>query len=182
MQLLEARGVPVRIEFVFDPLTAGPAVNVPEQKLAQIIRVPNAKRAGAVGLGTPLASGKLKLRRRHPGGVVQTLGDRSLRFTESDEDLTIPLGAALGVLGKRSQTPFAEVPEERLQEQEVRIHLRNITDTEVEAKVVERPWGKWEIPSASDEFKTVEKDKIEFLKRIPAKGKAEIAYVLQIAY
>ena len=52
----------------------------------------------------------------------------------------------------------------------------------VEAKVVERPWGKWEIPSASDEFKTVEKDKIEFLKRIPAKGKAEIAYVLQIAY
>lgn len=182
MQLLEARGVPVEVELVFDPLTAGPAVSVPEQTLAQIIRIPNTKRAGAVGLGTPLPSGRLKLRRRHPSGVVQPLGDRSIGFTDTDEDLEIPLGASLGVMGKRSQTPFTEIPEERVQEQEVRILLRNTTDTEVQARVVERPWGKWEIPSSSDEFKKVDKDKVEFLKLIPAKGQAEIVYALRIAY
>ncbi len=182
LQLLGATRVPAGLTYTFDPLTSGPAVNVPEQKLQQAILFTNSDAEDGEGLGLPLPSGKVKISRRHASGLLQSLGERGMPFTDTEETLEIRIGPALGLFGKRVQTPFVEDVDQRVQEQQVTVSLRNERDADVIASVVEHPWGRWTIPESSPAFEKVNNETIEFQVLIPANGEAEVQYRLQIAY
>jgi len=182
LQFLTAARLPVETVYYFDPLTSGPAVNVPEQKLQQAIVIANSEHADSAGLGSPLPGGKVKLCVRRSGSLLQPLGDRHIPFIDTDEALEIPFGAASGLFGKRTQTPFVEFADQRAQEQDITIDLRNETDVDVSATVIEHPWGRWSVPQTTAEFEKINNETIEFRALIPAHGKTQIRYRLRIAY
>jgi len=182
LPLLDARELEVATAFVFDPLADGPRVDTPAQKLQRVIFIPNTAKAGAVGLGVPLPSGKAKVTRRHPSGIVESLGEQPVDFAPVGEMIQIALGAVPDLMGKRTQTPFVELADQRAQEQEVTIRLSNETTTEILATVFEHPWGRWEIPSSEPEYEQLDNETIRFLVSVPAGGETEVKYTLRIKY
>lgn len=182
LPLVEARNLPVATAFVFDPMADGPRVDSPAQKLQRVIFIANTPTDDAVGLGEPLPSGKAKVSLREPSGFVEALGEQHVGFAAAGDMIQIALGAARGLTGKRTQTPFVELAAERAQEQVVTIRLRNDTNAEVLATVFEHPWGRWEIPSSTPDFEQLDNETIRFMVSIPAGDEAEVGYTVRIKY
>jgi hypothetical protein len=182
LPLLEARSLPVTIAYVFDPLADGPRVDTPAQKLQRVIFIANSPEADALGLGGSLPSGKAKVVMRHMSGYAESLGEQRLDSVAPDEKIQVALGGGDGLTGKRTQTPFVELADERCQEQAITIRLNNNTKTDILATVFEHPWGRWEIPKTSAKYEQLDNETIRFVIPVPATGEAEIRYKLKIKY
>lgn len=182
LPLLDARNLPVAVAYVFDPLASGPRVDTPAQKLQRVIFVDNSDADNALGLGGSLPSGKAKVVLRHLSGYTEPLGEQRVDSVSAGESVQVALGAAEGLMGKRSQTPFVELADERAQEQVITIRLQNNTKSDVLATVFEHPWGRWEIPATSSEYEQIDNKTIRFVLPVPATGEAEITYRLRIKY
>jgi hypothetical protein len=182
LPLLEARSLPVTIAYVFDPLADGPRVDMPAQKLQRVIFIANSLEADALGLGGSLPSGKAKVVMRHMSGYAESLGEQRLASVAPDEKIQVALGGGEGLMGKRTQTPFVELVDERCQEQAITIRLNNNTKTDILATVFEHPWGRWEISETSAKYEQLDSETIRFVIPVPATGEAEIRYKLKIKY
>jgi len=182
LPLLDARGLAVQWAYIFDPLAEGPGLEAPDRKLQRVLLMANAPRVNALGLGVPLPSGRAKLSVRHPSGIVESRGEWLMDFTDAGHTIALSIGAAKGLTGKRTHTPFVELADLRAQEQEVTIRLTNETDAPVNALVIEHPWGRWEIPESTPPYEKLDDETIRFAVPIPANGESELRYRLRIHY
>jgi len=182
LPLLDARGLAVQWAYIFDPLAEGPGLQAPGSKLQRVLLMANVPRPNALGLGVPLPSGKAKLSVRHPSGIVEARGEWLMDFTDAGHTIALSVGAAPGLTGKRTHTPFVELADLRAQEQEVTIRLQNETDAAVNALVIEHPWGRWEIPESTPPYEKLDDETIRFAVPVPANGESELRYRLRISY
>lgn len=181
--ILDARELPVRKVYVFDAMAPDIAADsTGTRRLNTLLLVSNEPRPNALGMGAALPPGTVKLGLRDASGTFEPLGEQGIDVTEAGGRISLAMGPAPGLTGTRVHTPFVELPEERVQQQDITVRLFNATDEAVRALVVEHPWGDWSIPSSSPAFEAVDRETVRFGVRVPAQGQAEVTYRLRIAY
>ncbi len=108
------------------------------------------------GLGMPLPAGPVRIFKQDPAdGEMELVGDDLIDHTPKDEEITLRLGSAFDITGKRRQTAFWRSEDEHRLEESFEIVLRNHKDEDVQVTVKETMyrWLNWEITKCSCDYR-----------------------------
>ena len=188
IELLSAAGVPVQKLYRYDgaqiPNWWGEGISdrsygtdSGNKKVDVFLELDNSKQAG---LGQPLPAGKIRVYQKDDDGSQQFLGEDSIDHTPQDEKVKIKMGTAFDLVGEREQTQFVN-PDAHSIKETFEITLRNHKKDDVTVSVIERlyRYSNWEIQDESQTFNKVDSRTVEFPVKVPADGKAKVAYTVR---
>lgn len=130
------------------------------------------------GLGVPLPKGRVRFYRQDTGDRLEFIGEGEIDHTPRDEELKIYTGDAFDLVGERKRTNFTIDNSRRTLDEAFEITLRNRKEEAVEIKVAETLYrgATWSIVDASDEWKKVDSQAMEFLVKLEPDQEKVIKY------
>ncbi|MDP7397362.1 MAG: hypothetical protein QF541_10875 [Lentisphaeria bacterium] len=176
---VQALNVPVTMRPIFDSSSAEGGVEAVDIPL--FVRVINRDR-GAAGLGMTLPAGDFVVYQARDSGAIRISGPQGMPQLPVGYSVDLAAPGPSGVTAERTQSVFRHKPQARAQEQDITVVLENSLDEDIEVDVIERPWGEWDILEPTHPFEPYRKTAIVFTVEVPAKGAAELAYTMKIAY
>ncbi|MDD4165631.1 MAG: hypothetical protein PHN29_01215, partial [Endomicrobiaceae bacterium] len=110
---------------------------------------------------------------------IEFIGEDSIDHTAKDAKLSINIGNAFDITGKKIQTNSKT--EGKTSYQSFSINIKNSKNTSVDVNVEEmlNAWSNWEIKENSVPFVKKDKSTIEFSVNIPANTEKEIKYTVK---
>lgn len=183
VSLLNAAGVPIKKEFIFDPSKGqyhwwyySDNKETLKEKIRVELEFVNSKNNN---LGMPLPKGKVKVYKKDTDGSLQFIGEDAIDHTPKDEKLRLYIGDAFDIVGERTRKDFKT--EYRTAYETFEIVLRNHKDGDVEVKVDEKLWRytSWEIVKTSADYEKKDATTIEYLAKVPKNGEAKISYTVK---
>lgn len=182
--LMTATSIPVRKEFL---LTGAGYYFVNQydeighkQKIGVFVEFRNK----GDGLGIPLPKGIIRVYKKDSAGNAQFVGEDRIDHTTRDETVRLKLGEAFDVTAERKQTDFRSLPEEGRQfrafESAYQIVLKNAKKEPVTVVIREPVPGDWKMISASHPYARVASGMAEWRVPVPADGKTELSYRVQV--
>lgn len=177
VRLLAARPVPVEREYRFGEtqfhLGAEPAF----QSAALWLRLSNE----APSLGMPLPAGIVRVYGQSAEGRPQYLGADSIGHVAAGNPLTLRVGQAFDVTGRR--TPLSERRvDQNTVERAWKVELRNAKATPVTVTVAETFHGDWRVLEESQPHRKVSAQQAEWRVAVPAGGQSTLSYRVQSRY
>lgn len=181
--LLNAAGVPVKKEFIFDPSKGGYSwwyysdnKETLKEKIRVELEVENSRKNN---LGIPLPKGKVKVYKKDSDGSLQFIGEDAIDHTPRDEKLRLYIGDAFDIVGERTRKDFKS--EGWTAYETFEIVLRNHKDQDVEVKVDEKLWRytNWEIRNSTAKYEKKDASTIEYVVKIPKNGEQKISYTVK---
>jgi hypothetical protein len=148
------------------------------KKIAVRMEFDNAK---SNGLGMALPGGKVRVYKEDADGALEFVGEDQIDHTPRDEKVRLLLGNAFDVVGERTQTDYRRISD-RVQEESVKIEIRNHKKERIEVVVKERLWGDWTITAKSQEFVKKDAHTVEFLVPVAADGTATVTYTARTTW
>ncbi len=133
------------------------------------------------GLGIALPAGKVRVYKEDADGSLEFVGEDAVDHTPRDEKVRLLLGNAFDVVGERTRTDFQRISD-RVQEESVRIEIRNHKEERIEVVVTERLGGDWTITAKSRDYTKKDANTVEFLVPVDADGKAEVTYTVRTSW
>jgi hypothetical protein len=136
-------------------------------------------------LGIPLPAGKIRLYQQDPvDGTLEFIGEDLIQNTPRDELVSVKVGNAFDITGRRVQTDFHVDSSANQATETYSITLSNHTDAVVHVEVPQYlwRWSNWQIQSNSDSYQKLDSRTIEFSVDVPANGKKEITYTVQYSW
>lgn len=133
------------------------------------------------GLGMPLPAGKVRVMKRDSDGLLEFIGEDLIDHTPRDEDLRLYVGNAFDVVGERTVVNRRQITD-RMNEQEIKIELRNHKDENITVKVVERFGPYWEIEKTSIEFEKEDASTAIFRVPVAADSDTTLTYTVRTWY
>jgi hypothetical protein len=137
-------------------------------------------------LGIPLPAGVIRAYKKDKEGSLQFIGEDRIDHTPKDEKITIKMGDAFDVVGKRKQVDYKILSRNSFQrfdtEQQWQIKLRNHKDNPVEVEVVEPIPGDWQMVTSSDKYEKTEAHTIKFKVKLEKDEEKVIDYRVKIRY
>ena len=167
ISLLSADSVPVKKELIFDSWKG--------DKVQVVLKMENSE---AKGLGKPLPKGIVRVYQPDSEGQLQFIGEDQIDHTPKGEKITVTVGNAFDVVGKRTQTGFEQV-NNNVQRTSSEIELNNSKPEAQDVTVVEHFYGDWEIINSSDKYEKIDASTVEFRVSVPANGTKKISYTVE---
>ncbi len=136
-------------------------------------------------LGIPLPKGKIRVFKEDPAdGTLEFLGEDLIHNIPRDEAVSVQVGKAFDIVGKRVQTNFQENSAARWLKESLTITLDNHKKTAATVLVPQYlyRWYNWKIITQSDKFKKLNSREIEFTAEVPANGKKIITYTVKYSW
>lgn len=136
------------------------------------------------GLGADLPAGRIRVYQQDVDGAGLLIGENLIDHTPEGEDVQVLLGTTFDLVGERTQTRFATISRDVVQES-FEIRLRNRKDDEtVEIRVQERlyRWSDWEILDSSAPFVKIDSSTIEFRVEVEPGAEAILGYTVQYTF
>ena len=136
------------------------------------------------GLGADLPAGRIRVYQQDVDGAGLLIGENLIDHTPEGEDVQVLLGTTFDLVGERTQSRFATISRDVVQES-FEIRLRNRKDEEtVEIRVPERlyRWSDWEIIDSSAPFVKIDSSTIEFRVEIKPDAEAVLSYTVQYTF
>lgn len=136
-------------------------------------------------LGLPLPKGKIRVFKEDPAdGTLEFLGEDLIHNTPRDQSVSVQVGKAFDIVGKRVQTNFQENSAARWLKESLTITLDNHKKTAATVLVPQYlyRWSNWKIITQSDKFKKLNSREIEFTAEVPANGKKIITYTVKYSW
>nr|CAX68978.1 uncharacterized conserved protein [uncultured bacterium] len=182
ISLLNAAGVPVSKEFVFDPSVGGDSYRyysdseVLKENARVEIAFTNSKEAK---LGMPLPKGKVKVYKKDDSGSLQFVGEDAIKHTPKDEKIRLYIGDAFDVVGERKRVDFRE--EHHSITETYEISLRNHKQGDIEVIVREKLWRytNWNIEQSSVQGEKKDASTMEFKVIVPKDGEQKLVYTVK---
>ena len=162
--LLSARGIPYRREYVYE-LAANPGVQ-------EFLAFKNSKENK---VGMPLPKGALRLLAVDRDGEAEQVAQAAIDHTPKDEEVRIPRGAALDLVGERKLLHQTFTAGHRVV-QDVEVRLRNHDDEAVAVTVLERLEGDWTLVSQSHPHQKKDARTASFRLEVPGDGEVVLQY------
>ncbi len=182
MNLLSANNVKTNRRLIFDATKInrrpGQGGSTGEGKLAIMLEIKNDK---ASNMGMPLPKGKVRVYKADNNGALQFIGEDLIDHTPKDEMVRCYIGDAFDVVGTRTQTNMKQISD-RVQETSYEVNIRNRKETAVDATIVERLWGTWDVIAKSQDFKKIDASTIEFPVSIPAGKEITVSYTVRTSW
>ncbi len=187
ISLLNATGVPVKKELIFDPSKgknhwwyySDNSETLKENARVEIV-VMNSK---ADKLGMPLPKGNVKVYKKDTDGSLQFIGEDSIEHTPKDEKIRLYIGDAFDVLGERTRKDF-RTEGHHIAYETFEIVLRNHKEQDTEIKVVEKLWRytNWDIVAQSVNFEKKDASTMEYTAKVPKNGETKITYTVKYTW
>jgi hypothetical protein len=183
ISLLNAFGVPVNKEFIFDPSKGKLGwryYSDNDETIKENIRVElELTNSKSNNLGMPLPQGKVKVYKKDQEGSLQFIGEDKIDHTPKDEKIRLYIGDAFDVIGERTRTDYKK--EFRTIKETYEISLRNHKEEETVVNVVEKMWrySNWQIIAASEKWEKNDASTIEFKIKVPKDGEKKITYTVK---
>lgn len=138
-------------------------------------------------LGMPMPAGTVRVYKKDKNNMSQFLGEDNIRHVPEGERVRVRLGSSFDVMARRKRTSFKNVPVTgglkkvvRSTESGVRVTFKNAKSKAQKVIFREVIPGEWKITSSSAEYKKINKDNAEWQVEVPAKGKANLDYKVQV--
>lgn len=181
VQFVTCHQIPVKKRFVLDSgrsYTWSPDSRQKGKAEVQVLFMNDRKS----GLGIPLPAGVCRLYKVDVDESKQLIGEDSIEHTAKDERVTLTAGKAFDVVGQRVKIS-QKVLGKRSRKESWHIQVRNHKRDKISVHVVERlnragSRTEWEIVSESTHHTKKSANVVEYLVKVPAKGKAEITYTV----
>ncbi len=131
------------------------------------------------GLGLPLPAGKIRIYKADIDNSVQLIGEDNITHTPKDESVSLTVGKAFDIIGKRTKVS-QEALGKRSRKETWTILVRNHKDKKIEVHIVEHlsQWSEWEIIKESHKHKKVDSATIEYVVQVPADKDTSVTYTV----
>lgn len=135
------------------------------------------------GLGVPLPKGRVRFYRTDVN-TLEFIGEGEIDHTPRDETLKIYTGDAFDLVGERKRMDFILESSRATLTESFVITLRNRKSEAVEIKVAETLYrgATWQIVEASDDWKKVDSQAIEFLVKVKPDEERVIKYTVRYTW
>jgi hypothetical protein len=143
-----------------------------EGPVSAILEIENTQ---AGGLGRPLPAGTVRVLAPDASGAVRLAGEDAIGHTARDETARIRVGTAFDLLAARRQVDWVRV-DDRTNEVEWEIRLRNRSSRAETIRVVESVPGEWQIVRSSRPGTKVDASTLRFDVPVPAGGEVTLSY------
>ncbi|MDD5194219.1 MAG: DUF4139 domain-containing protein [Candidatus Omnitrophica bacterium] len=179
ISLLNARGVPIKKEFIFDPSAGKWSYQYysDNETIKENVRVElELKNSKENNLGMPLPKGKVKVYKKDTDGSLQFIGEDAIEHTPKDEKVRLYIGDAFDIVGERERLDFKQ--EYRSATETYEISLRNHKETDAEVIVREKlsRYTNWNIVESSLKGEKKDASTMDFKVIVPKNGEQKITY------
>ena len=132
------------------------------------------------GTGVALPGGIVRLFKKDTDGALELIGEDNLKHTSRGDLVTLEVGEAFDVKGKR-EVLDRRSKSERYNEQDIRITLANRKDEAVEIEVIQTVgYRNWRVQNASHRFTKVDASHVKFTVAVPANKEVMLTYTSRI--
>jgi hypothetical protein len=101
-------------------------------------------------LSVPLPSGKVRVNKADPDGILQFIGEDAIAHTPLNSEVQVRVGRAFDVVAQRSQTAFRRLGD-RTAEVSYAVEIKNNKKEAIEITLREKLRGDWEITQQTHE-------------------------------
>lgn len=177
VRLLANRDVPVEREYRIESDGSRRILQEETVPVSILLHLDNKEPA----LGLPLPAGIVRIFSDASQGSSQFLGEDRLGHTAKDQSLTLRVGRAFDISGKKTTTSFRRIDNKTI-ELEQKILLSNAKNSAAEVLVAERLPGDWEIIDSSDSYEKASAMLAEWRLEVPANSERELKYHVRIRH
>ena len=181
LPLVDAPGVAVTRQLIYQgdvglwqprPVPGGPDDGFREGPVLAVLEFRNAQ---AGGLGRPLPAGTVRILAPDASGVLRLAGEDAIGHVARDETVRLRVGTVFDVRAARRQVAWQRV-DDRTNEVEWEIRLRNRSDRAETVRVVESVPGDWQVVRSSRPGQRVDANTLRFDVPVPAGGEVLLSY------
>lgn len=168
IEFISAKNIPVKKVFTYN-------ADIDPVKVKVTLDLKNSKENN---LGIPLPKGRVRVS-KYDSDSIEFIGEDRIDHTAKDAKLSINIGNAFDITGKKIQTNSKT--EGKTSYQSFSINIKNSKNTSVDVNVEEtlNAWSNWEIKENSVPFVKKDNSTIEFSVNIPANTEKEIKYTVK---
>ncbi len=134
-------------------------------------------------LGVPLPAGRVRVTMADSSdGSLEFIGEDSIEHTPKNDTITLKLGHAFDVTGKRTQRHF-ELTQNGLIE-EIEISINNQKEHQQQVEIIEPMlrWSNWQITQHNEQYTKVDASIIRFVVNVAAESTEVIKYTVQYSW
>ncbi|MCF7825439.1 MAG: DUF4139 domain-containing protein [Candidatus Marinimicrobia bacterium] len=132
------------------------------------------------GTGVALPGGIVRLFKKDTDGALELIGEDNLKHTSRDDLVTLEVGEAFDVKGKR-EVLDRRSKSDRFLEEDIRITLANRKDEAVEVEVIQTVgYGNWKVQNATHPYTKVDASRVKFTASVPANEEVVLTYTTRI--
>jgi hypothetical protein len=132
------------------------------------------------GTGVALPGGIVRLFKKDTDGALELIGEDNLEHTSKDDLVTLEVGEAFDVKGKR-EVLDRRSKSDRYTEQDIRITLANRKDEAVDVEVIQVVgYRNWKVQDASHPFKKVDASRVKFTVPVAANKEVVLTYTSRV--
>ena len=115
-------------------------------------------------------------------GSLEFIGEDSIEHTPKNDTITLKLGHAFDVTGKRTQRHF-ELTQNGLIE-EIEISINNQKEHQQQVEIIEPMlrWSNWQITQHNEQYTKVDAANIRFVVDVAAESTEVIKYTVQYSW
>lgn len=133
------------------------------------------------GAGVALPGGIVRLFKKDTDGALELIGEDDLKHTSKDDLVTLEVGQAYDVKGKR-EVLDRRSKSDRYHEEDIRITLANRKDEAVEVEVIQHAgYRNWKIQNASHAHTQVDANRVQFTVSVPANKEVTLTYTSHVS-
>ena len=135
------------------------------------------------GLGVALPKGELKFYQQTDGDI-EFIGENRISHTPKDEKISVLVGNAFDVKGKRVQTSYKSDNHTKRAEETIEITLKNRKDSDVEVLVTEylNRHQNWKIVNSSVKYEKKDSQRVDFKVPVPAGKEVVLTYTAKYSW
>lgn len=153
--------------------------NQPSHKNVSVtIKFRNSKKNN---LGMPLPSGTVRVYREDTDGSLQLIGEDYINDTPKNEKVSLELGNAFDITGKREITEH-KIIAQNIYMDSYRITLKNHKKQPVTVNVIENQFGQWNVIKSSMPYEKVNATTIKFKITIKPGKSSTITYTSEYKF
>jgi len=175
ISLLTGNGVPAKKVFVFDPGWYYGSGDTMEAKAKVKMRFINSEENG---LGIPLPKGIVRVYKADSTGMLQFIGEDSIKHTPKDEELTLFMGEAFDVVCERRVMDRRKITN-RIWEYDVEVEIRNHKTDGIAVTVVDHAGGDWELMKTTHDMNKKDASTLHFIVPVKADQDVTLKYTIR---
>lgn len=180
--LMEASGVSLTKTFIikgqeyfYASLYRDPIKTIPVEVTLEF------KNSAENHLGMPLPQGIIRVYKADQDGMLQFVGENSIKHTPKDEKIELKIGEAFDIKAERNQLSWRKIRSD-LYEVEWEIIVRNHKDTDITVIDEENLPGDWEIIESTVAYEKISSRTVRFKIPVKVNGENSLKYKVHVKY
>jgi hypothetical protein len=175
INLMTSSDVPASKIFMFDPGQYRSSGDTIEENAKVKLQFTNSEEDG---LGVPLPKGTVRVYKADASGMLQFIGEDSIKHTPKDEDLTLLMGDAFDIVCERKVMDRRKITN-NIWEYDVEVEIRNHKPEKIDVTVVDHAGGDWELFKNTHEMEKKDASTLHFIVPTGADEDVMLRYTIR---